>query len=144
MQRWRDQLRCTKQVPPAARRLEHNLSASARLSVAIEPRKCRSGPGRSNHLLYEVLIEPRHGAVGRPQNEPPHRYAVDFTLKKKLLHRPPSVRPGGRTPTTLTRRLLGDRRDARHSRAGTHGLSRKKPRIARGKRHRGNRMRPVL
>ena len=49
-------------------------------------------------LLYEVLIEPRHGAICRPQDEPPHRYAVDFTLKKKLLHRPPLFAPAAERP----------------------------------------------
>ena len=29
-------------------------------------------PRSRNDLLYEVLIEPRHGAICRPQDEPPH------------------------------------------------------------------------
>ena len=37
-ERWRDQLRCTKELPPAARRPEHNLSASERLSVTTRTR----------------------------------------------------------------------------------------------------------
>ena len=80
----------------------------------FEIRKCRGGPGRGNHLLYEVLIEPRHGAICRPQDEPPHRYAVDFTLKKKLLQRPTSVAPAAewRHASSVT---LGDGCDVRHS-----------------------------
>ena len=66
----------------------------------LEPRKCGCSPGRGNNLLYEVLVEPRHSTVGGPQDEPPHRYAVDFTLKKKPLQRP--IRRVPAKPSNIT------------------------------------------
>jgi hypothetical protein len=80
----------------------------------LKPRKRRCRPGRGNHLLYEVFVEPRHSTVGGPQDESPHLYAVDFTLKKKLLQRPTSVAPAAewRHASSVT---LGDGCDVRHS-----------------------------
>ena len=81
-------------------------------------------------LLYEVLIEPRHGAICRRATAPVRRR---FHPEEKTASPSPSVRPGGRTPTTLTRRLLGIGVTHVTAAPGRTDLRKKKPRIARGR-----------